>query len=396
MDSGNEKERMIEQRFQQLMEKVTNFAIVFQDVSGIIQEWNVGAENLFGWSRDEAIGQSIHLFFTPTDRANGEPEKEMSRAAAKGKAEDERWHLRRDGSLFYASGLLHAIYEEGVLGGYVKIVRDLTERVSLEAALHDARNFIDTKVFERTSELNEHYKVLTLEADKRERDLILHSALVRRVLITQEDERKRIARDLHDHLGQKMTGLRLMIANLKTALEKDEKLRDGIEKLGTLAGDIDSDLSFLVWELRPATIDELGLEDTLENFVNEWSRQFEIPVDLKIERIADKDLPSVAEINLYRIVQEAMNNIAKYASCTKVTVTLTKADNSILVTVKDNGVGFDPERKKSHGKGLGLLGMGERASILQGKLEIESAEGKGTTVRVQVPALFVDAAAAGL
>jgi len=378
------------------MEKVTNFAIVFQDVNGIIQEWNIGAENLFGWSREEAVGQSIHLFFTPTDRESGEPEQEMSRAGAKGKAEDERWHLRRDGSLFYASGLLHAIYEEDLLTGYVKIVRDLTERVSLEAALQDARNFIDTKVVEKTSELDEYYKVLTLQSDKRERDIILHSALVRRVLITQEDERKRIARDLHDHLGQKLTGLRLMIANLKTALEKDEKLRNGFEKLGTLAEDIDSDLSFLVWELRPATIDELGLEDTLENFVREWSRQFGIPVDVEIEPISDIDLPSMVEINLYRIVQEAMNNIAKYASCTKVTVTLTKSDKTIHAIVKDNGVGFDPERMKSNGKGLGLIGMGERASILQGKLEIESAEGKGTTVRVQVPAVFVDAAAAGL
>src|SRR3982751_5937128 len=111
---------MSEKRFQHLMDKVTNFAIIFKDTNGIIQEWNIGAENLFGWKRIEAIGQSIEIIYTPDDRANRISPLEMNTAAERGFAEDERWHLRKDGSFFFCSGLLHAIDEGGKLTEYVK------------------------------------------------------------------------------------------------------------------------------------------------------------------------------------------------------------------------------------------------------------------------------------
>jgi PAS domain S-box-containing protein len=385
---------MGEKRFQQLMDKVTNFAIIFKNTSGIIEEWNVGAENIFGWTRDEAVGQSILMIYTPSDRAINESEREMSTAATEGKAEDERWHLRKDGSLFYASGLLHPLYEEGMLTGFVKIVRDLTERVSLEAALEDAKNLMDSKLEERTTEFNETYKILTLEAAKRERDSILHSALVRRVMITQEDERKRIARDLHDQLGQKLTALRLRMASLKAEIEQNEKLQSRLDLLEELANDIDSDVSFLASELRPATIDELGLETTLENFIKEWSRQFDVEAEFNLARSERKRLASVVEINLYRITQEALNNIAKYARASVVKVDLFDVDHSVSLTVEDDGVGFDPDEDRGEDRGLGLAGMGERAAILRGKLQIESAKGKGTKIHVQVPAIYYEAESA--
>src|SRR5215203_32743 len=207
------------------------------------------------------------MIYTPDDRANRISEMEMRTAAAEGKAEDERWHLRRDGSLFYASWLLHPIFEEGVLTGYVKIVRNLTERVSLEAALAESKNLIKSTI-EETERMDAAYKVLTIEADRRERDHILHSALVRRVMITQEEERKRISRDLHDHLGQKLTALRLRVELLKNEVEENERLQDQVRGLQELAKDIDDDVDFLAWELRPAAIDELGLEAALKNFVS--------------------------------------------------------------------------------------------------------------------------------
>src|SRR3954471_22121627 len=101
---------MSEKRFKQLMEKVTNFAIFFMDADGIIEEWNIGAENLFGYKRSEAIGQNADLIFTPRDRAERACDKERLIAAEKGIAEDERWHMRSDGTFFFASGLLQAVY----------------------------------------------------------------------------------------------------------------------------------------------------------------------------------------------------------------------------------------------------------------------------------------------
>jgi signal transduction histidine kinase len=96
-------------------------------------------------------------------------------------------------------------------------------------------------------------------------------------MMTQEDERKRIARDLHDHFGQKLTALRLRMAGSKRESTAIRKFETNLRISKTLANDLDSDVSFLAWELRPATIDELGLETTLDNFVDEWSQQFEVP-----------------------------------------------------------------------------------------------------------------------
>jgi PAS domain S-box-containing protein len=370
------------------MDKVTNFAILFKNTNGIIEEWNVGAENIFGWKRDEIIGKSVLAIYTPEDRTNQISEKEMTTAAETGVSEDERWHMKKDGSLFYASGLLHAIYEEGVLSGFVKIVRDLTERVSLEAALADAENMMQASI-ERTAEMDEQFKVLRLEADRRERDNILHSALVRRVMITQEDERKRISRDLHDHLGQKLTALRLRVEVLKNEVDRNEKLQEEIHLLETLAKDIDDEVDFLAWELRPAAIDELGLEAALDKFVNEWSKHFGISAQLDLERAAKKRLAAAAEINLYRIAQEALNNVAKYAKASTVNVTLAEEDDVISLIVEDDGTGFDPELKPEQEKGLGLLGMGERAAILQGELKIESG-GRGTKIHARIPAMYYE------
>src|SRR5215203_1553579 len=296
---------MNEKRFRDLMDKVTNFGILFKNVDGIIEDWSAGAEHLFGWTREEAIGKSVKIIYTPEDRIDKISETEMEMARSTGVSEDERWHLRKDGSLFYASGLLHPIFEEGVLTGYIKIVRDLTERVSLEAALAESKNLIKSTI-EETERMDAAFKVLTIEADRRERDHILHSALVRRVMITQEEERKRISRDLHDHLGQKLTALRLRVEVLKSQVAENEQLQDQVLHLQDLARDIDADVDFLAWELRPAAIDELGLEVALQNFVNDWSKHFGIEANFNLDRNVNKRLAAAAEINLYRIAQEAL------------------------------------------------------------------------------------------
>src|SRR5215203_2318829 len=146
---------MSAKRFEQLMEKVRDFAIIFKDTDGIIQEWNVGAENLLGWTREEAVGKSIEIIYTPDDIANRISPKEMKTARETGSASDDRWHIRKDGSFFFASGLLHPIFEEGVLTCYVKIVRDLTQQVELEAAIEESKNALEMRVEEKTSELGE-------------------------------------------------------------------------------------------------------------------------------------------------------------------------------------------------------------------------------------------------
>jgi two-component system CheB/CheR fusion protein len=218
-------------RFEQLLEKVTDFAIIFKNTEGIIQEWNVGAERLFGYTAEEAIGQSIQIIYTPEDRANQISPLEMKIAAETGVAEDERWHLRKDGSIFFASGLLHSIYEEGVLTCYVKILRDLTERVELEAALEESRQVLEIKVDERTPDQGEAIRTLRLEMAANRRKDLLRQRLMQKVINTQEDERKRISRDIHDHLGQEMTALKLQLQLFREQLGRDSKLTERFDKV---------------------------------------------------------------------------------------------------------------------------------------------------------------------
>jgi PAS domain S-box-containing protein len=375
------------------MEQVTNFAILFKDPNGIVEDWSVGAERIFGWPRDEMIGKSVEIIYTPEDRTNRISPLEMETAAANGVSADERWHLRKDGSLFYASGLLHAIYDGPDLTGYVKIVRDLTERVALEAQLAEARNLVEMSSRE-TTRLDTAYKTLSIEADRRQSDNILHSALVRRVMITQEDERKRISRDLHDHLGQKLTALRLRMEIMSHELEEQPELKQKFLQVQEMAKEIDAEVDFLAWELRPAAIDELGLEVTLQNFIDEWSRLSNVDADFVAKRTSSRRLAAPAEINLYRIAQEALNNILKFAQASRVQVALADDDGWVELIVEDDGVGFDPPRQVDGPRGLGLIGMGERAAILQGELKIDSASGKGTVVCARVPAIYQEDEAA--
>jgi signal transduction histidine kinase len=162
-----------------------------------------------------------------------------------------------------------------------------------------------------------------------------------------------------------------------------------IEQALEKANDIDSELDFLAWELRPASIDEFGLVVALENFAREFSRHFKIPVGFLSRKLKKGRLVPEIEINLYRIAQEALNNIAKHAQATNVSVLLEKPDKNIVLIVEDDGVGFDPKKKANRSKGLGLIGMSERAALVGGTVEIESAKGSGTTIYASVPAHFV-------
>lgn len=371
-----------EERLRQLVENVEDYAIHITNLDGIIETWNIGAERLFGYSTDEAIGQHTGLIFTPEDRATGVPEAEMKQARENGSAADERWHQRKDGSRFFASGFQTALYENGELTGYAKIARDLTERVTLEEQLRLSNENLESKVKQRTTNLEK-------EIAERKNSEQIRVELLRKIITTQEDERKRISRDLHDHLGQKLTALNL---NLELVRQKcdDAELCSLIEQTQERAKDIDAELGFLAWELRPASIDELGLEVAISNFVKDFSRHFNIPCEFHSKGFNGKRLIPEIEINLYRIAQEALNNIAKYAQATNVSVMLEQPDHKIVLIIEDNGVGFTPKAKANRRKGLGLVGMAERVALIGGEVEIESAKGKGTTIYARVPANFVD------
>ena len=209
----------------------------------------------------------------------------------------------------------------------------------------------------------------------------------RRIAAAQEAERRRLARDLHDHLGQQITSIRLRLKHLIDQLHhKHPDLIAPLSEIETVAEVLDHDVSLLAWELRPISLDKEGLKGSVENFVAAWGKNY----GLETEFYAPAEFPRLkpdVELNLYRIVQEALNNSLKHSSATRVSVSLTLLDNSIRLAVEDDGRGFDPDENIHHSftKGLGISGMYERASLIGGKLEIDSSPDHGTTVYASIP-----------
>jgi signal transduction histidine kinase len=165
------------------------------------------------------------------------------------------------------------------------------------------------------------------------------------------------------------------------------KLRPRIAELSDIAQRLDSDVDFLAWELRPTALDDLGLIVALSTYAQEWSKHFGVEVNFHSAGLGGTRLAPLVETNLYRIVQEALNNVSKHAAATHVDLLLERRDGDAVLIVEDDGRGFDLERVKMSGtdRGLGLVGMRERAALVGGTVEIESKPGEGTTVFVRVP-----------
>jgi signal transduction histidine kinase len=179
---------------------------------------------------------------------------------------------------------------------------------------------------------------------------------------------------MHDQFGEHLTALSLQIANL----------REHARTLETTAERLDHDVEQLVWRLRPTALDDLGLRAALTNYVQEWSARHDISAEVHTSGLVDERLISEVETALYRIAQEALNNIAKHARAQRVEVLLERRPDCVLLIVEDDGVGFDATKPASGPHGFGLVGMEERAALVGAHLEIESAPGQGTTILVRM------------
>ncbi|MBO0720258.1 MAG: sensor histidine kinase [Blastocatellia bacterium] len=209
----------------------------------------------------------------------------------------------------------------------------------------------------------------------------LRSQAARRIT-EQEDERSRIARNLHDHLGQQLTALRLKLAAVRERDGNDSEVNRMLEQAGALAEQIDMDVDFLSWELRPPALDNFGLAGALAHFVEEWAKHFAITAVFHYTGPETIRFPQAIETNLYRIAQEALNNIYKHSRATRADVICECRADQVTLVIEDNGQGFADTAGE---KGMGLIGMHERAALLGGALEIQSRQGDGTTIFVCVP-----------
>lgn len=215
--------------------------------------------------------------------------------------------------------------------------------------------------------------------------------LLRRLSVAEENERRRIARELHDQIGQSVTGLLLGLKNLEHsgASQTDPGRADRIHWLQTLANSIGRDLHRVATDLRPTALDDLGLHEALKALCSEWSSRYHIKVDLQFLGSSDRLPPDVA-IAIYRAAQEALTNILKHAKAQNVSMVIDQRANELRVVIEDDGSGFSsdvltPSEYEKKASGLGLSGMRERLSLIGGTVVIESESGAGTTLFMSVP-----------
>ena len=206
---------------------------------------------------------------------------------------------------------------------------------------------------------------------------------LRALINAQEDERRKMARELHDEMGQHLTGLMLGLQTLRTG--EPEGGARLIARLQGIVSDIDAGVRRLARDLRPAALDDLGLVTALSNHVDEWSRQFDIAADFS-SRNCDCRLAPAIETSLYRIVQEALTNVARHAQARHASVVVECRADEVVVIVEDDGRGIEPDvvDAASRAGHFGLTGIRERAALLGGRAVIESSSG-GTSVFVSLP-----------
>jgi signal transduction histidine kinase len=203
---------------------------------------------------------------------------------------------------------------------------------------------------------------------------------LRRAVEGQELERRRLARELHDETGQALTSILLGLRSLEEA--KETEIGAAVGNLRELVVGTLQDVRRLAVELRPTALDDFGLAAALERLVGNFSEQTGLAVELE-SGLGDERLPADVETVLYRIAQEALTNIVKHAHAQQVSIVLQRKAGAVSAVIEDDGRGFVPGVEKD--SGLGLIGMRERVALVAGRLEIESAEGAGTTLVVEVP-----------
>jgi len=342
----------IEHRYRLLIEAVRDYAIFMLDASGNVTSWNPGAQRAKGYLADEIVGRHFSVFYTGEDIAAGKPQQLLTAATSRGRVEDEGWRVRKDGSRFWANVVITAVYDDnGELAGFAKITRDMTERRRLEE-------------LERASAA---------------------SAMVQQA---RENEQKRIARELHDDLGQQITALKMALAVHETELAQlvAGKTRERLGSLRAMAGQIDAmaaSMRRIAADLRPPVLDDLGLEAALEWMTEGFEQRYGVPVRCEIRSDALR-LNDLAAISLYRVVQEALTNVARHAQANEVSVTLLADDRYCHLRIDDDGVGL-PTDSTPRSDSFGLLGMRERISQLGGVLSVESSPGRGVTITARVP-----------
>lgn len=286
---------------------------------------------------------------------------------------DYRWFLSRS----------HPMRDpHGTIVRWLGAAHDIEDMVRAETSLRQAHEEVEARVRERTTELAQANAALSSEIDQRRRAEAQRTELLRRLATAQEDEHRRISRELHDQVGQQLTSLILTIKAVKDGGPGPDLL----EHLQRTAKEVGNAVRDLALRLRPAVLDDLGLAAALQSAVDKWSRHAGLAVDFHCDGLEGRRLPGEVETTLYRVVLEALHNTLKHARARHIWVILERRADQAVAIVEDDGAGFDPAAvMNTASERLGLLGMRERVALLGGSLQITAAPGAGTMVLARIP-----------
>ncbi|MFZ1138394.1 MAG: PAS domain S-box protein [Candidatus Sulfotelmatobacter sp.] len=363
-----------EDRFRLLIEGVQDYAIFMLDPDGRVRNWNKGAKRIKGYDSAEIIGKHFSCFYPEEDLRNGKPQWELEVAAKEGRFEDEGWRVRKDGSRFWANVIITAIRDDaGKLIGFGKVTRDFTERMQLERTLRE-------EVAQRR-EAELHLQ----NSEKSLRQLSLH------LLRTQDEERRRIGRDLHDSLGQCLTALKIkldMLASL-TGRKNDEAASE-IAECVRLAEESLKEVRTISYLMYPPMLEEMGLKSAIRWYVDGFSARSGINTTFEVDNDLGR-LQRDVELALFRVLQESLTNVHRHSGSQTAHIRLLMRKGTVTLEVTDTGKGIPSGLLEQSGQdwtgalGVGLRGMNERMRQLGGSLEVVSTE-KGTAVAATVPA----------
>jgi len=272
------------------------------------------------------------------------------------------------------------------------------QRVNSENEVRRAHDELEQRVEVRTAELARANQKLQLEITERERaeeELRVSEKELRflssQLLTAQEDERRRISRELHDTIGQSLSAVKFTVENVleEVGAKGSDKRVHSLESAIRMVQGAVEEVRRIQRNLRPPTLDDLGLLATISWFCREFEGVYS---DIRIERginLEEADVPNPLKIVIFRVLQEAMNNVAKHSQADSVHLALRKTDGRVEMEIQDNGVGFDPEEafsRKGTERGLGLFSMKERTELSDGHFSIKATRGVGTTILASWPA----------
>jgi PAS domain S-box-containing protein len=336
--------------FRLFVDQVTDYAIFLLTPTGEVASWNPGAERIKAYKAHEVVGRHFRIFYPPEDIANGKPERALELATANGRFEEEGWRLRKDGSRFWATVIITAVPDrDGRLLGFGKVTRDLTERKNSEEQMRE---------------------------------------LSGRLLKMQDEERRRLGRELHDTIGQYLSAAKMSLDGLASEEQFDEhqtkNLADSIQMIERSVREVRT-LSYLLY---PPMLEETGLSSAirwhLEGFSKRSATQttYEIPDDVG-------RLPQEVELALFRVFQESLTNVHRHSASKTAHVRLAVERHKALLEITDFGQGIPSHLLELNSGslatlGVGIRGMRERVRQLGGQLEIFSSA-EGTTVRANIP-----------